>query len=241
LLARSLSVTGIAALAIDFSHNGVAGGDGGASGGRVYPYPEMFRNNTLDRERNDLAAVIRWVRRGAGGRTGESVRIGLWGHSRGGGSVVLNALTRPEDISAIVTWSAPAHADVYRPRQKKRWREAGEYDFLESASGERLTMGIGYLDDLEAHHEEYALADRARDLAVPHLVVHGEMDLVIPAESADRFYRVSPVRAEKQILKLRTGHTFGVARSPESGPLLEAIDATVNWFRHFTLEQGENG
>ena len=63
LLARSLSGAGIAAMAIDFSHNGVAGGDGGASGGRVYPYPEMFRNNTLDRERNDLAAVIRWVRR----------------------------------------------------------------------------------------------------------------------------------------------------------------------------------
>jgi dienelactone hydrolase len=239
-LARSLGDAGIAAVAIDFSHNGVAGGDGGLSGGPVYPAPELFRDNTLDRERNDLAAVIRWVRQGAGGRAGKTVRPGLWGHSRGGGSVVLNALARPEDISAIVTWSAPAQADIYRPGQKKRWREAGEYDFLEGVSGERLAMGIGYLDDLEARHEEYALADRAGDLAVPHLVVHGELDLVIPAESADQFYAAAPARAEKQILKLRTGHTFGIARSPRSGPLLEAINATREWFRRFTLEQGEN-
>ncbi len=239
-LARSLCEAGIAALAIDFSHNGAAGCDGGLSGGPVYRAPELFRDNTLDRERNDLAAVIRWVRRGAEGRIGLSVRPGLWGHSRGGGSVVLNALTSPEDISAIVTWSAPAHADIYKPRQKKRWREAGEYDFLEGVSGERLAMGIGFLDDLEARHEEYSLAGRAGDLAVPHLAVHGEMDLVITAESADRFYNAKPARAEKQILKLRTGHTFGIARSPRSGPLLEAIDATCEWFRRFTLKQGEN-
>jgi dienelactone hydrolase len=236
LLAQRLSEAGLAALAIDFSHNGAADHDGGRSGGAVYPRPDMFRNNTLHRERNDLAAVVRWVHDGAGGRLDTPVRLGLWGHSRGGGSVVLNALSRPAGLAAIVTWSAPAHADVYKPVQKKRWREAGEYDFLESASGERLAMGIGFLDDLEARHEEYALADRARTLTVPHLIVHGELDLVIPVASADRFGR--PGKAKKRVLRLRTGHTFGINRSPRSGPLLEAMDATVDWFRRFTPVQG---
>ena len=57
-LAEALRADGITALAIDFSHNGVAGGDGGAGGGPVYPYPEMLRRNTIDRESRDLAAVI---------------------------------------------------------------------------------------------------------------------------------------------------------------------------------------
>jgi len=137
-LAEGLRVAGLPALAIDFSHNGVAGGDGGAAGGPVYRDPGMIRRNTIARERRDLAAVIAWVGSGGAGRFVPHPRIGLWGHSRGATSVLLTALDDPAAVTAIATWSAPAHADIYRPRQKRRWREAGEYEWLEGASGQRL-------------------------------------------------------------------------------------------------------
>ncbi len=239
-LGDSLRQARLAALAIDFSHNGPAGGDGDASDGRVYPRPELFRQNTLDRERRDLASVIRWIRKGGDGRVDPTVRIGLWGHSRGGGSVLLNALDDPADIAAVATWSATAHADSSTPRQKARWREAGEYDFLENANGERLAMGVGFLDDLESRHAEYALADRAASLTVPHLIVHGDMDLVIPVHNAERYRGTGSALAEKKLVRLRTGHTFGIGKTDDSIPLREAIEVTVDWFRRFLLNPGED-
>lgn len=232
-LGESLRRAGLGALAIDFSYNGTSGG--GKAGRPVYPRPDLFRRNTLDRERRDLASVIRWIRSGGDGRFVADVSIGLWGHSRGGGSVLLNTFEDSSNIAAVATWSATAHADIYSPRQKARWREAGEYDFLESASGERLAMGIDFLDDLESRHDEYALADRADLLTVPHLIVHGELDLVIPIFNAERYHRAGSVLAEKKLVRLRTGHTFGVSKSVDSKPLMEAIEVTVEWFQRHLL------
>jgi dienelactone hydrolase len=231
-LAEALCRVGIMALAIDFSHNGVAGGDGGVSGGPVYPKAEMLKRNTLDRERNDLAAVIAWIRKD-GERFGSDPVIGLWGHSRGATAVLLNALDQPEAIGAIATWSATAHADIYSDRQKARWRRAGEFDWMESVSGQRLAMGVCFLDDLEARTDEYSLAARAERLSVPHLIVHGTMDLVIPVASADRFAVAKEGAAEKKLVQLRTGHTFGFGRSTKPKALAAAIDVTVEWFQRF--------
>jgi dienelactone hydrolase len=239
LLADRLRVAGLAALAIDFSHNGVAGGDGGASGGPVYRDPGMIRRNTIDRERRDLAAVISWVRCGGDGRFAPDTRIGLWGHSRGATSVVLNALDDPAAVAAIATWSAPAHADIYRPQQKRRWREAGEYEWLEGESGQRLAMGVCFLDDLEARHEQYALAERSAGSTVPHLIVHGDVDLVIPVQSAERFESARSPAVETRKLLLRTGHTFGIARSADSAALATAISETVDWFRRHLSVSGD--
>ena len=238
-LADDLSAAGLPALAIDFSHNGVAGGDGGASGGPVYREPAMIRRNTIDRERRDLAAVIAWIQSGGGGRFGPRARIGLWGHSRGATSVLLNALDNPTAVAAIATWSAPAHADIYRPSQKRRWREAGEYEWLEGQSGQRLAMGVCFLDDLESNQERYALADRSSELAVPHLIVHGRVDMVIPVENAERFASARPAGVETKELLLRTGHTYGIARSPDSEALRAAIDETVDWFRRHLSPSGD--
>jgi dienelactone hydrolase len=239
-LGDSLRAAGLAALAIDFSHNGVGGGDGGASGGPVYTHPELLKRNTLDRERRDLAAVIHWLGDGGGDQLGSVERIGLWGHSRGATAVLLNALDYPDALAGVATWSATAHADIYSPRQKARWREAGEFDWLESDSGQRLAMGVCFLDDLESRRDEYALADRAGQLTVPHLIVHGESDLVIPVGNAERFANAKPVLAEKKLVRLRTGHTFGFGRTDHPKPLTEAIEVTVDWFRrHLSNREGK--
>jgi alpha-beta hydrolase superfamily lysophospholipase len=233
-LGENLRSAGLHALAIDFSHNGVAGGDAGASGGPVYAYPEMVRRNTLDRERRDLEAVIRWIRAGAGGRFPDGTPLGLWGHSRGGGSVLLNAIDDPTGIAAISTWSTPAHADIYSPKQKARWREAGEFDFLRGTNGENLAMGVCHLDDLEARRDEYAFAGRLGELTVPYLIVHGEADPVIPVRNADELYRAANGLAEKRLVRLRTGHTFGVVGPAENQTALnEAVAVTVDWFGNY--------
>jgi hypothetical protein len=94
-------------------------------------------------------------------------------------------------------------------------------------------MAVQYLDDLEANRDKYDLRKRVVDLCVPHLIVHGEMDLVVPKASAHVLLTAERDLDDKQLLMLRTGHTFGVDESldgPPPQPLVEATDATVNWF-----------
>jgi pimeloyl-ACP methyl ester carboxylesterase len=239
-VAARLAAAGSGALAIDFSHNGrvraesAPGPDAGRAG---FTDPSLFRANTLARELDDLAAVLAWVRdRSRGARVlglDETVQVGLWGHSRGGVVSVLTALS-DANVAALATWSASAHPDHYTDRQKALWRQKGEMAFKDYASGTSLAMGVAFLDDLERHHGEYAAAERARDLTVPHLIVHGEHDPTVPVADSYRYYDTPTIRADKKLLRLLTGHTYGYEDGLIASEALEnAIKATVEWFETY--------
>ena len=232
LVAARLASSGFGALSIDFSHNGRVRAD--ASAGVDFVAPDLFRANTIARELDDLAHVLAWVRDGArGGRALEldpGAVLGLWGHSRGGVVAILTALSDP-GIVALATWSASAHPDHFTPRQKAIWRERGELAFKDYASGTSLSMDAALLDDIEHHHDAYAAAERSRDLAIPHLIVHGEHDPTVPVADSYRYYDTPTIRADKKLLRLLTGHTYGYEDGFIASEALEnATKATVEWY-----------
>lgn len=231
-LAARLTDAGIAAVAMDFSLNGHHAA-GAADALDAFPDPAAFRANTLARERDDLDRVIAWARDGGAGRLARGAAVGLWGHSRGGVAALLAALD-DDEIPALVTWSTAAHPDFYTDHQKARWRERGAYEFTDAATGTELAIGVAYLEDLERHTADYALADRARALRAAHLIVHGERDMVIPIDDAMRLYGTPGKAADKQLLRLATGHTFGYEEG--AGPseaLTVAERRTVEWFDEY--------
>lgn len=233
-LARRLAGAGVCAVAMDFSLCGRAAEDSSAP----FRSPELFRSNTIARERSDLGCVVDWVRRGGEGTTAPGNALGLWGHSRGGVAAMLWALDDP-GVEALVTWATAAHPDFYTERQKVRWREALAYEFTDAETGTPLALGIDYLDDIERHTREYALADRAPGLAAPHLVVHGEHDLVIPVGDARRL-AAEGSGSDKELLVLPTGHTFGYEKGAPGGALERAEAVTVDWFVR-RLDRTERG
>ncbi|HET6462503.1 MAG TPA: alpha/beta hydrolase, partial [Candidatus Krumholzibacteria bacterium] len=155
LLAARLAAAGFGALAIDFSHNGRVPEDGSPTTGssRIIA-PSLFRANTIARELEDLAAVLKWIRDPARGKKtlglAPDVVIGLWGHSRGGVVSILTALD-DDSISALVSWSASAHPDHFTERQKMVWREKGELAFKDLNSETPLALDVQLLDDIEQH------------------------------------------------------------------------------------------
>jgi len=74
------------------------------------------------------------------------------------------------------------------------------------------------------------------DLRVPHLIVHGEMDLAVPVRAALAMHEAERGLRDKKLIMERTGHTFGVSDPPgmdANNPprvLVESCDATVEWF-----------
>jgi fermentation-respiration switch protein FrsA (DUF1100 family) len=244
-LAGGLVDEGIAALAIDFSHNGTipfkgrGGEDPLAAAQDTSPYisPGLFRKNTLARESSDLSKVLRDIlETGLEGRLKPGVPMGLFGHSRGGVSAILNALQFKE-VKAISTWSVPSHPDVFSVEQKRKWKERGSIDFTNASSSVAMAVDRVYLDDLEKHRDSYDMEEAVRRLQIPYLIVHGAIDIPVSAESAVKLYRAASSVAGKRLVFVKAGHAFGAA-TPFLEPcyaLRKARNETIAWFTdHFS-------
>jgi dipeptidyl aminopeptidase/acylaminoacyl peptidase len=191
--------------------------------------PDAFRANTHGRELADLLAVLEATGETlAPGRVDRS-RLGLFGHSRGGGNAVLAAAREP--VKALVTWASVDGFDRYTPEQKVSWRRDGQFPVVNARTGQQLALGLGLLEELETREDLDVLAP-ARAVRAPWLIVHGEDDESVPVAEADRLAEASS--GSHELLRIPdANHTFG-ARHPFVGPtpqLIQALNATQRWFR----------
>lgn len=238
-LAHLLAERGFVAVRFNLSGAGMLPGDE-----RVTD-PAAFRANTHGAELQDLLRILEATAGGeiAAGRI-DGGRLGLLGHSRGGGAAIL-AAARPEwrdRIRALVTWAAIARVDRYGTEDKERWRREGELEVVNSRTGQRLALGTALLDDIEAHGESHRggsldILTAAGRRTAPWLIVHGEEDETVPAAEARELAAAAAPPSELLLIP-RAGHTFG-ARHPFAGPtpfLIQALNATQTWFRrHLAL------
>lgn len=193
-----------------------------------------FRENTYSRELEDLSAVLAALGETIAPGRVDRRRIGLFGHSRGGGAALL-AAAHPswrERIRALVTWAAIADVDRFTPEQKAEWRRAGELPVVNARTGQRLALGVGLLDDVEERRAELDLLAASAARAAPWLIVHGADDESVPV--AEAHHLAEAAAGEKELLVVPgANHTFGV-RHPFAGPtpqLIQALNATQRWFR----------
>ncbi len=199
--------------------------------------PRAFRDDTYSGELADLARVLE----AAGGEIApdriDHGRVGLFGHSRGGGAAILAAAGERwrERVRALVTWAAISRVDRYTPEEKAHWREAGELPVVNSRTGQQLAMGLALLEDVERNAGgTLDILAAAHRRTAPWLIVHGGDDESVPAfEAAELDARAAG--AHELLLIPGTGHTFGVGH-PFAGPtpfLIQALNATQTWFRRY--------
>ena len=203
-------------------------GTGMLPGDDLVTDPDAFRANTHGRELSDLLAVLEATGKTLAPGRVDRTRIGLFGHSRGGGNAVLAAAQEP--VRALVTWASVASFDRYTPEQKEAWRRDGQFPVVNARTGQQLALGLGLLEELETRGDELDILTAARAVRAPWLIVHGEEDESVPATEGDRLAESS----SGELLRIPgANHTFG-ARHPFSGPtpqLIQALNATQRWFR----------
>ena len=237
-LALGLQQAGLAAVSMDFSMNGRSRIFSSDSDCRApFNQPDAFSLNTIRRELDDLAAVVRVIKSTRlDGRLAPDAPIGLFGHSRGALIALVTAIEQ-KTFQAICTWSTPADADFFTPEQKKKWRREGAYQFTDASDGVALSIDIGYLEDIETNAERYRVADRIGGLKAPLLMVHGSQDLVVSPQSAERIFQAAGRPGNIRVFTVRTGHTFGFAGRPGSaaGPFAAALAETLPWFKNHLL------
>lgn len=226
-LGERLAAAGLAALHFNFSRNGVRTADGDIED------LDAFRRNTLSIERDDLDTVLDAVLAGRLEAPLDPSRLGLLGHSRGGGSALLGAAERPE-VKALATWAAVSHFDRMTDEATlAAWRRTGALEVVNSRTGQILRMGVDFLDDVLGNRARLDLLSAARRLRVPALAVHGTADETVPFAEAGELVaagggriRLAPVEG--------AGHTFGAVH-PFVGPTPHLEAAAVSTLDHFRI------
>jgi len=212
-------------------------GSGMQPGDELVSDPRAFSANTYSAEVADLMRVLEATGHEIADDRVDHGRLGLFGHSRGGGAAILAAASPAwrDRIRALVTWAAISHVDRYTPEEKRVWRATGELPVVNSRTGQQLALGRGLLEDVERHAAGSLdiLAAAAR-VAAPWLIVHGGDDESVPAgEAAELAARAAGIH--ELLVIAGAGHTFG-AKHPFVGPtphLIQALNATQTWFRRY--------
>jgi pimeloyl-ACP methyl ester carboxylesterase len=221
----ALAGAGFHAIGFSFSGSGVASGD------RVDEL-ERFAENTFTQQRNDLSDVVRAAREGKlppHGRRAD--RIGLIGHSMGGGVAILYA-AGDSRVGAIVTWAGVSHLDRFPREVVSEWRARGWTTITNARTSQELRMSTAWLDDVERNRESLDILAAARRLTAPLLVIHGEADESVPIAEARAIAEAAGEQAQLRTLP-GEGHTFGVAhpfRGTTPGYRI-VLTETVSWLR----------
>ena len=226
---RKLAALGFASVVFNFSHNGVG------PGSRRFDEIEKFSRNTIGRELEDVRAILSAVARGglAGGIADPS-RIGIAGHSRGGGIAVLSA-SRESAIRGVAAWGSVATFHRYTPHQREAWERDGFLPVTVRGMRTRLRFGLDVLRDLEANREEYDILRAVRTLSVPLLIVHGAADVSVKLSEAQTLYDASDRSKTEFVVIEGTNHAFGAKHPYRNGSagVDRLLDLTARWFHRF--------
>ncbi len=225
-LADRLARAGFTAVGFNLSGSGVD--DTGE-----FVFPERFARATYSGDFGDIMSLLDAV---TAGRLDfpAPTSIGFLGHSRGGGLGILAAAADAR-VAALVTWGAISHVHRFPPEDVAAWRARGRLDVVNSRTGQVLPLLTDVLDDVARHGDsELDIRAAAARGAAPWLILHGELDVTVPAAEARALHAAAQGRGELEVLA-GAGHTFDTVH-PWQGPtpaFVEASDASLRWFgRH---------
>ncbi len=194
----------------------------------AFSRPDRFARNTFSAELDDLARTISALAAGELG-VAPPTGIGIVGHSRGGGTAVLQTARDPR-VRALVTWAAISSVERWSPAEQQAWRAAGTKDIVNARTGERLPLSTAVLDDIGGHASgALDILGAAARVAVPWLIVHGRDDEAVSPLEAEALRGASPRDSTALLIVEGAGHTFGAVH-PWKGttPELELVfDASL--------------
>jgi len=191
---------------------------------------EAFARNTYLRELEDQELVRAFVTSGAVAGV-DPTRLGLFGHSRGGGMGVSHA-ARCAAYAGLVVWAPIDDVDRFDDATKAVWREQGFISIPNARTGRPHRINLAALDEVEQHRAELDILAHCPRVEAPTLVLHGTADEAVEVAAGERIAAALPHGRFEAFAG--AGHTFG-ATHPLLGSggadLQRALALTLDHFR----------
>ncbi|MBX3474849.1 MAG: alpha/beta fold hydrolase [Planctomycetes bacterium] len=217
-LGRSLADSGLCAALMNFSHCGIQ------AGRDHFDRLDLFEQDTWGKRLLDVLAVLNAAQAGAltSKAAPNPARLGIVGHSMGGG-VALLAAAKDGRVRSLVTLAGVSSALRFDgPDVRLHLRELGHVKVMNTRTNQEMRVGQGYFDELDENPQAFDVAAAAARITLPWLIVHGVDDESVPIDEAHELLdaaNTNPVQGENvKLLTLDgTGHTFG-AQHPFAYP-----------------------
>jgi dienelactone hydrolase len=230
--AENIAEAGYISVSFNFSRNGLG------------PDPlnftnlELFAKNTYSHELADLKCILQSIRdQKIGKGLIDSERIGLFGHSRGAGIVLLETAADRE-IQAVVTWGAIANVDRFSKEQKNDWKKHGFIEIENKRTQQMMRLNIDLLNDIVDNKKSLDILNAVKSIESPTLIIHGDRDDSVPVNESQQIFDHLETEIKEIHLIENGNHTFGISHpmQAQSAQFSTALDLTENWFdRYLTI------
>lgn len=225
-IAESFADAGFIAHRFNLSHSGMTDNI------ETFERPDLFERDTWMTQVHDISAVMDAV--GEGKLEGRGLPLILFGHSRGGVSVLLTGARRAPD--AVITVAAPDACDRLSEEARVSMRERGFYDIVSNRTQQTLRIGAAWLQEQRDHPDEHDLLAQCARVACPVLVMHGTDDPTVPHHCADAIADACPNARPHKIVN--ANHVMNVSNpmTMPSEALVKMVTEAVAFTK--TLEPG---
>ncbi|WP_121966527.1 S9 family peptidase [Myroides sp. N17-2] len=194
---------------------------------------EAFGRNTYSQEQNDLTAVIDHYKNKL---EVDKDNIYLIGHSRGGGTVILQCYYNP-DVKGVITWAGVAGFKKRFPRGTRfdNWKTKGVFYSENGRTKQQMPHYFTFWEDYKENEAKLSIQKAAQNLKKPTLIVQGTEDPAVPLKEAQLLHQW----ISNSLLDIVDGadHVFGSKHPYEEDKLprhLEHVAKATSEFIHAT-------
>lgn len=224
---EKISANGFNALSFNFTLNGVE-----SSNPTEFSRLDLFAQNTFTKELDDLEDVINYFYSNSEELNIDRNRIALIGHSRGGGISIIKARENNR-VKCLITLASVSEFDRYTEEHKKKWKEKGYFEVINTRTNQMMRLNSTLLEDLDKNKEGLDITNAVKHLNKPYLIIHGKEDLSVRFSEGEVLYENSDRNLTEFFPVENTGHTFGVAH-PFQGTTKafdKVIDKTIEFLK----------
>lgn len=223
----SISNEGIFCVSFNFSRNGT---DNTQPNPTEFTRLDLFAKNTFSTELDDLNFVLDYLESEKEYYGYDFDSLTLAGHSRGGGISIIKAAT-DNRIKKLITLASVASFDRYGNETRKRWKEDGFIEVLNTRTKQKMRLNYTLLEDVEKNHKKLDILEAMSEIKIPVLIVHGKEDLAVDYSEAEALYSICPSATKTLELFENTGHTFGAVHPFEgTTEYLEKVISAIKKF-----------
>jgi len=232
-LGRTLADAGLCVALINFSHCGIE------RPGDRFDRLDLFEKDTWGKRLADVLAVLGAAQEAklTTKAAPNPARLGLMGHSMGGGVALLTA-AKDGRVRSVVTLAGVASATRFDgPDLRDQLKAFGHVKVSNARTGQEMRVGQSYFEELDNNPAAFDVCAAAAQVTLPWLLVHGGDDESVPLDEAHELLdhaNKNAIQGENvKLLTLDgTGHTFG-ASHPFGFPSAHLEQAAAAASAHF--------
>jgi len=232
IAAEEFSKSNLFFVKFNFSHNG-----GTLDNPIDFPDLEAFGNNNFTIELDDLEDVIDWVLNNSDFKDEiDTQNITLIGHSRGGGIVTLKA-SENKKITNVISWAGVSDYGARFPTGEvlETWEKAG-VSYVENArTKQQMPHYFQFYKNFINNEERLTIKNAVLKLKIPHLIIHGENDEVVPLKEAKNLHSWNPT--SRLIVIEKMNHPLGCTQPWEDKKMPVYLEKAVKESINFIFQK----